>query len=146
MIDFTQVKLGKNDPVLDDRTLKFETYFAAKPLVYPSFCTWSKRISSWPMLLNNQLGNCTCASALHMEQAWSTNAGGSFIPTDAQALTAYKAFGYDPSDPSTDQGADMLSVLKYWKSTGIGGNKIGAFASIDLTNRGHLLAATFLLG
>jgi hypothetical protein len=52
-------------------------------------------------------------------------------PTQNQIIDAYsKITGYTPGDPSSDKGADLLSVLKYWQKTGIAGQKIGAYAEI----------------
>jgi hypothetical protein len=145
--DYRDVKLGKLAPVIDSRTLKMKTYMNMVMLpTPPDPVIWSSKVASWPMLLNNKIGNCTLAGALHQQQAWSANAGGLFVPTDAQALAAYESLGYDPNDPTTDQGEDMLTVVKFWKDTGIGGNKIGAYAAVDPLRRSHVTAAAWLLG
>ena len=75
------------------------------------------------MLLNDQLGDCVIAAMGHMVQQWtyfSTAGAGMQTMTDAEALAAYEAIaGYNPSDPATDQGTDMLTALNYWRNTGI---------------------------
>jgi hypothetical protein len=83
--------------------------------------------------MNDTLGDCTCAGAGHQIMAWTANAGKLAIPADADILNAYETItGYTPSDPSTDQGAVELDVLKYWRGTGIAGHRIGAFAAIPV--------------
>ena len=54
--------------------------------------------------------------------------------------------GYQPGNPSTDNGADMLSFLKYWRTTGLGGDKIAAFVAVDFTNTEEIRQAIQLFG
>ncbi len=52
-------------------------------------------------------------------------------PTENQIVDAYsKITGYKEGDTTTDKGADLLSVLKYWQSTGIADQRIRAFAEV----------------
>jgi hypothetical protein len=78
-------------------------------------------VSDWPMYLNDQLGDCTIAGAAHMFAAMSVYAGHpepSF--SDKEIVTAYSAVsGYVPGDPSTDNGADLQTVLEYLRGTGM---------------------------
>lgn len=78
-------------------------------------------VSDWQMALNDQLGDCTIAGACHMFAAMAVY-GGHPEPlfSDEEITTAYSAVsGYVPGDPSTDNGADMQTVLEYLKSTGM---------------------------
>lgn len=101
----------------------------------------------WPMLGNNQYGDCAFAGALHLDQAWSDNAGKPFVPTDAQALAAYSAVcGFSPADPATDRGAVLLDVLNYWRQTGIAGRKILAYVSVNMRNPAEVKQAINLFG
>jgi hypothetical protein len=59
--------------------------------------------------------------------------------TAAEVLAAYSAItGYNPADPSTDQGAEMQAVRDYWQRTGftLGGqtHQILMFAELDIHN------------
>jgi hypothetical protein len=93
---------------------------------------------------NDEVGDCTCAAAGHEEQVATANHGHEFTPTTAQILADYSAItGYDPNAPlvedetgqmvnPTDKGADMLTVLKYWRSKGIAGREILAFAKVAI--------------
>jgi hypothetical protein len=87
---------------------------------------------SWGELGNKQHQDCAIAAAGHAEMLWAAKYHEQRpYPTTTQILDAYsKITGYDPNDPTTDKGADLLSVLKYWKKTGIAGQRIGAFAEI----------------
>jgi hypothetical protein len=59
------------------------------------------------------LGCCTCSALGHAHQVWSFNATGQMrtIP-NAFILKNYELFcGYNPADPSTDQGGVMQDIL-----------------------------------
>jgi hypothetical protein len=139
-------KLGKLPPRHDRRTLMLEKYLPQLP-PFPETMDWGGIVTSWPMFLNDRLGDCAYAAPGHMIQAWTANVGSLFTPTDDQILAAYAAgSGYNPDDPSTDQGAVELDVLKYWRNTGIAGRIIGAYASIRPYNDSHVKAAIHLFG
>jgi hypothetical protein len=140
--------LGKLPARHDPRTLMLAKYLHTTLPVPPASCDWGKKVPRWPMYLNDKLGDCTCAAAAHMIQAWTRDAGpGEVRVTDAAVLKAYEAVGgYRPGDPSTDQGAVELDVLKFWRKTGIGGHKIAAFASIDPRSSGLVRDGIYLFG
>lgn len=78
-------------------------------------------VTDWQMALNDQLGDCTIAGACHMLAAMAVY-GGHPEPlfSDQEVTTAYSAVsGYVPGDESTDNGADMQTVLEYLKSAGL---------------------------
>jgi hypothetical protein len=78
-------------------------------------------VRSWPMYLNDQLGDCTIAAIGHMYGAWTVYAGGSeALFGDDQIQAAYsRVGGYVPGDPSTDNGCVMQDVLADQRSTGL---------------------------
>lgn len=93
------------------------------------------------LMLNDSLGDCTCAAFYHAVQVWSACATPSELTEpDACVLQMYEeATGYNPGDAPTDQGADEQSILKYLLNTGAPmnneqRNKIQAFVEIDPTN------------
>lgn len=114
----------------------------------PATVDYLSQVESWPMYGNDQIGDCTCAAAGHMVEAWSRYGQGTTATvTDQDVLTAYEAVsGYVPGDPSTDNGAVMQDVLDYWRRTGIGGHKVLAFAQVDHTNLPEVYAALNLFG
>ena len=140
--------LGKKAPRFDRRTLKMSKYMAGVTLPSPpKQGGYYEKVASWPMMLNDSLGDCTIACAGHMIEQWSTYTGKPFIPTDAEILTAYEAVsGYVPGDESTDNGADILTVMNYWRQTGIGGDKIAAFVSVNQNDPTEVKLAVELFG
>lgn len=121
------VKLGKNPPKFDTRTLQFGAYITKGLASPPASVDYSKPVPVWPMMGNDKYGDCTCAAAGHMIEEWTANTGKEETMSDSQILTAYKHFaGNNP-----DAGANMLDVLKYWRKTGVGGDKIMAFAQLQ---------------
>lgn len=133
------VKLGKLPPRIDSRTLRLAKYLGqqgtdrrALPPAPPAV-DWTAKISSWPMMANDTLGDCTCAAAGHMIECWTANLGDAFTPTSAQIIAAYSATsGYVSGDPATDNGAVELDVLNHWRQQGIAGHKIDAYAALDV--------------
>jgi len=128
----TPHKLGKLVKKHDPRTFQLSQYIRPTPRAEirkpPNKIGFYEKIETWPMLLNNKIGDCTCAAAGHMIKSWSTYTGDPCTPTDTAILNAYKAVsGYIPGCPGSDQGAYMLDVLNYWRHYGIGGHKITAF-------------------
>jgi hypothetical protein len=140
------MKLGKKAPKHDPRTLRMARYLTADlppapPVVMPPI------MRQLGMMLNDALGICTCAAAGHMVQAWTAANGSEVVVPDEAILRAYEeSCGYNPADPSTDQGGIELDVLAYWRRVGIGGHKIGSFVALDPRSREHLKAACFLFG
>ena len=60
---------------------------------------------------NDRLGDCTAAAKGHIVQSLSANTGVMVTPTDDTILSFYeKTSGYNPADPSTDQGAIMVDT------------------------------------
>jgi hypothetical protein len=113
-------------------------------------------VSSYPMLLNDQLGDCTVAGILHACQAVSAlsgrNPGGAQFGDD-EALTVYEAVsGYVPGNPSTDVGATLASVCNYGIKTGftdVNGevHKLAGWAEIgDPTNLTLIKKALYTFG
>src|SRR6476646_11350255 len=94
-----KVKLGKRPVRLDPRTLQLAKYIAPTAIAPPPVKEdWAKKVSQWPMMLNDNLGDCTCACAAHMIEEWTTYVGKAFTPTDKEVLKAYEAVsGYTPS-------------------------------------------------
>lgn len=144
-------KLGKAPKKSSPKTLKLSNYMklAQLPALPPSF-DWAdvgSPITSYGMMENDQLGDCTCASAGHLIMRWTAANGNLFTPTDLDIVNAYSAItGYNPADPNSDQGAAELDVLNFWKTTGIAGHNIGAFAEINISNTDLIKYAIYLFG
>jgi len=135
-------KLGKHRPKIDTRTLQFGKYLTTELTPPPATIDWTKPVTTWPMMGNDKYGDCTCAAAGHMIEEWTANTGTIEILTDETILTAYNHFARG----NADAGASMLDVLKYWRKTGIGGDKITAFAQLEPQNNLQLQDAVSIFG
>ena len=148
------MKLGKKAPRIDHRTFKLSKYISRVILPTPAEeVSWVTHVQNWPMYLNDQLGDCVIAGAAHSVEQWEVYANptglppGVARPSDRQVLQAYEDVGgYDPNDPSSDNGCVMLDALNYWRKTGIGGHKIKAFMSIDPEDLVEVATAIWLFG
>lgn len=143
------MKLGKLPPRHDVRTLQFAKYVRMEALPpIPVAWDWTKAASpQFGMMGNDTVGDCTFAAAGHAVQIWTANAAKEITIPDKSILAAYSAVsGYTPGDPGSDQGANMLDVLNFWRTRGVGGHKIYAYMAVDPKNLAHTWAATYLFG
>lgn len=142
-------KLGKLPPKHDSRTLHLADYIdrTAIPKV-PPLHKWSTKVTSWPIMLNDQIGDCAIAGPGHQIELWTTYAKpNTLAPSDSAILEAYSAVsGYDPRTGNNDNGCVLLDVMKYWRSTGIGGHQIMAFATIPINNPRLIATGIFMFG
>lgn len=98
-------------------------------------------------MLNDQLGDCTIAGLGHAVQVWTANTGTEQTVADADILAAYEKWdGYNPSDPSTDQGGIELDVLTDFKRDGMAGHKLMAFADVRVSSFANVKQAINLFG
>jgi hypothetical protein len=137
-------KLGKHRPVHDDRTLRFSNYVTPALAAPPQSIAYYQQVPSWPMYYNDQYGDCTCAAAGHLIQNWTANAATEISPPDPAVLAFYEHFVGTPPPP--DEGCNMLTVLKYWRKTGLDQHKVAAFASVKLKDQLQAQNAVYLLG
>jgi hypothetical protein len=145
------LRTGKNAPVFDTRTLKFENYLAADAPPPPPVVNWYKSVTDWLMLANDTLGDCTIASKFHDVQVAAVNTVGlgadATAFTDADAIKYYSLWdGYVPGDPNTDQGGVILNVLKQWQKQRLNGHRLFAFTSLNPQNAEHVKKAIELFG
>lgn len=130
------------------RVLKLEHFTTSTfgEFVPPGF-DWFQGVQDY-MDLNDTLGDCVVATQAKMVRSWTANSKFGAIAvtiTDAEIKRVYMdGAGYNPADPATDQGWDLLSALSYWQRKGIGGHKIGPYASVDPTKPNVMRAAAFL--
>lgn len=87
---------------------------------------------------NARYGDCVCAWIIHMVCAITAAAGTPVVLGEAEALALYSAItGFNPNDPSTDQGTDPLSALQYIQKYGIDGkgtHKIAGWLMVPAGN------------
>lgn len=146
MVDHSTMKLGKAPARHDKRTLHLANYLTNE-LKPPPHVNWSRLVTNLGVMLNDNLGCCTVSAKGHLIQAWTANTGPQVIVPDSAILRGYEeACGYDPADPSTDQGGDMLDVLNYFRKIGIGGHKLFAYVALEPRNKTHIELGVDLLG
>lgn len=152
-------KLGKKAPRRLMSTPSFGDFLpkaTAWPPVAARGWEYAVKPEEWGMLGNDDYGDCAFAGAIHLIQAQTANAGAPLHGTTDQALTAYTAVtGFNPDDATTDQGADLLSVLQWWKTTGFEvtdasgkavNHKILGWASLDVSSIPQIRYASDLFG
>ncbi len=144
-----EYKLGKKDAVYDPKALRFGDYLKATALPYiPTAYHWGSGVPQWPLYGNDVLGDCTIAAIGHHAGVWTFRESGTeLIIPESEIVSAYSAVsGYIPGNESTDNGAVMTDVLKYWGTTGVGGSKIEAYATIEPQNNLDVEACIYLFG
>jgi hypothetical protein len=136
------LRLGKHPPRFDKRTLLLGNYLKKELTAPPPSVDYSKSVTSWPMFGNDRLDDCTIAAAGHMIEEWTALSGVQRTLPESAIEDAYNYF----AKGNADAGANMLDVLKHWRKTGIGGDKIHAFAQIEPKNNLQLQNSTYLFG
>jgi len=109
--------------------------------------------SDFQMLGNDQYGDCVFADVAHRIMVRTAQAaqGKIVIPTQAETLALYsEVTGFNPNDPSTDQGGDLVTTAQYMQKTGmlVGGvrHMEAANGVIDPANMDHIKWAVCLFG
>lgn len=147
MTDFKSMKLGKQAPKIDARTLKLKNYFLDTLPAPPAEADWTSGITDWGMMLNDSLGDCTIAGLGHAEQVWSAARKGVYTLPDAAILEKYQQWcGYDPADPNTDQGGIEVDVLNKWRKNSFWNHPLTIYADVDPANLDHVCQAINLFG
>jgi hypothetical protein len=95
------------------------------------------------MFLNDSLGDCTIADGpAHDTQIWTANNGTMVTVPDATVLAAYETVdGYNPADPSTDQGGIETTVLAAWQAGIAGFAKLDGWIPVNAQNLDHVRKA-----
>ena len=112
--------------------------------------------ADWGLLGNDNYGDCAQAGILHLIQAQSANAGTSLSATTSQALLLYSAItGFNPNDPSTDQGTVLTDLLTYIQKNGVEMTdstgkaaivEVVGSAALDITSIAQMRYATYIFG
>jgi hypothetical protein len=147
-----QLKLGRQPRTFNPRVPHMSAILARGDLPTPPLSVdyTAGMPDELGSMLNDSLGDCTCAAYYHARQIWTFNARGAVITEpDSDVLGLYEgACGYSPSDPTTDQGGVEQDVLTYLLNTGapVGADgsqrdKILAFLEVDFRNLDDLKRA-----
>jgi hypothetical protein len=145
--DGRSVKLGKKPAKIDARTLQFDVYLAPDINPTPLAVNWYKGVTSFGMMANDTLGDCTIASKGHDLQVASLNSKGEITLTEAQAIQYYSLWdGYVPGDPSTDQGGVIIDVLNDWRQQKLINHSLLGYSALTPTNQESVCKAVELFG
>ena len=97
--------------------------------------TQSAKVALADILGNDTLGDCTAAGAGHIIDSATAGAGAPVAITHDQCVSFYSlSTGYNPADPSTDQGGDEVTVCQTWQAKGYdgqGGHAIAGWAALS---------------
>ncbi len=140
----TAFKFGKKAARRSRKTLALSNYLHMGAMAYPPVQAWERPIDLG-MLGNDSVGDCTIAGFYHLRmiQRSVAQAGNPLVVSTEQALADYSTItGYNPNDPSTDQGANCIDVLNYYRSKGV----IPGYVSLDQNNVDQIQAANYIFG
>ena len=138
------LKFGRLHRTYDPRIPHLSALLAGQTLTPPpASVDWTKGMpSNLGMMLNDTLGDCTCAAVYHAMQVWSFNASKIITQPDSDVEKLYiQACGYNPRVSGEGPGGNEQHVLSYWLKKGapVGSNgattqKISAFVEVDPRN------------
>jgi hypothetical protein len=138
-------KLGRLHRTYDPRIPHLSTLLAGQTLAPPPATVdyTHKMPASLGMMLNDTLGDCTCAAFYHAEQVWSFNANPPMVTEpdpDVEELYIL-ACGYNPRAGGEGPGGNEQVVLTYILRNGAPAGpsaktrlKIAAFVEVDPRN------------
>ncbi len=146
-------KFGKKPAQDDPRTLELARYATAELPTPTKIFGFGGLYTDWGMLANDEYGDCVFAGAAHETMLWNKLRGGIDVPmSDGAVLQDYSdVTGFNPKQPWTDQGTNMLDALKYRVQTGIRDangdrHKIAAYAALEPGNFEQAVQATYVFG
>src|ERR1035437_276702 len=136
-MEIQMFKYGRQPRLFNPRIAHMSAILAGSTLpAPPASVDWTANVTEFGMMLNDRLGDCTCAGIFHARQIWTLNNSQEQTESDRWVLALYEAAcDYRVGDPSTDQGGSLQNVLLYCLNTGIplhtGDDKILGFIEVD---------------
>ena len=159
---FNRFRGGKLPPVHKPEHVALTDWLMTPAAIWPPVPAkgWEFAVAQNEMsVLGNDLyGCCAEAGAYGLAQIQSANASPDdpVVPTTAQVLALYTALtGFDPNDPSTDQGTVLTDLLTYWQKTGFevttrsgktSVSQIVGWASLDISSFAQMRYAAYIFG
>jgi hypothetical protein len=150
-MNMATIRFGKHAPKIDYRTLRLTTYLTSKLAAPPASYDVLKTVYSklkisdptvlFPMDGNDQYGDCTIAALAHAITVFRGLIGKKNIWDTKSLLKLYMHL-----TGGVDSGLNELDVLNYWQSNPVDGDKIFAYAKIDIKNHTHMEQAVQLFG
>lgn len=146
------MKLGLKDPVPGAVKLRLASYLNWRVLpTPPDHFGHTSLVQSWGMLGNDDYGDCAIAGPCHQIMLATAEAGAAAQFDTKSALQNYSAItGFDPNDPSTDQGTAIDDMARYWRHHGLvdangTAHKITAYLDLTPGDTRELWLAAWLL-
>lgn len=146
-------RFGKLPAVPLAACARLDAHLSANLPAPPAALNWAARLPglAWGMMLNDRLGDCTCAAVGHAIQLMTGISRGRVRTlADWAILRLYEAVsGYDPSTGANDHGAVVADVLARWRARGATwrrGHKIAAYGRVDQANVTVVQQVIALLG
>jgi len=150
---FEHLPLGRQPSRRDPRNLLLARYLDEATVLptVPAATDYSAKVTAWGMMENDSLGDCTCAAAGHLTQAWTAETGHETDPPDSAVARFYWETGDPPAATGqpggpTDTGRVETDVLNYWRRHSLGGHRISAYAACDVKRPDLLRAGLYLFG
>lgn len=148
------MKLGKTPARTDSIKFKLSKYIDKSLLPTPPAAFGHETLlgANWSMLGNDKYGDCVWAGAAHETMMWNMMAHHPVTFSDASVLSDYSAVtGFNPNDPSTDQGTDMEKAAAYRRHTGVidahgKRHKVGAYLDVKIGDIHEHWIAMYLFG
>lgn len=148
------MKLGKTAARINSVHLKLATYLDSAAILpkIPAVFGHDHLIHTYEVLGNDSAGDCVFAGAAHESRLWCKEAGRDVAFTDASVLSDYSAVtGYNPDDPSSDQGTDMQVAASYRRRIGVldsagKRHRVGAYVALTPGDPDQLAAAAYIFG
>lgn len=147
----TSYRFGKHAPKVDYRTLRLRNYLSPSlPAPAPSFdvlatvydrLNLSDPTKLFPMDGNDTLGDCTIAALGHADTVFNGLIAKKKILSKQAVVKLYMSL-----TGGIDSGLNELDVLNRWQSQPVDGDKILAFATIDVKNHAHIQQAIAMFG
>jgi len=144
-------RFGKHPPKHDYRTLRLQKYLtpalAAPPASYDVLArVYAKLKQSNPSVLfpmdgNDKYGDCTIAALAHAITDYRGLVGKDKVMRREDVIKLYMHL-----TGGLDSGLNELDVLNYWRKNAVSGDKILAYAKIDVRNHVHVQQAMELFG
>jgi hypothetical protein len=151
---FQRYKGGKRDPhpdqthprlFIDDFMLPGHRRFG----LVPPTISYAATAITWPMDLNDQLGDCVIAGMDHVQMAisYALSSGSCQSWGDELVTGLYEQIGgYVPGDPSTDNGCVIQDALGFWRKNAIAGQEILFFGALRNWQRPNRVRAMQVFG
>lgn len=147
-VDHSEMKLGKGPVRHDMRTVMLGDFTKHLPDP-PAKADLTAKITDLGMMANDRYGCCTCAARGHAIQQWTAECGKQIVVSDDDVLKFYSAVtGFNPNDPSTDNGAVEIEVLNYWRKNGEGfdGHPLEGYVGVHPQNIKQIKNAVYIFG